>query len=162
MPEEKKTVYLTLHKNLVREGIEYEDRRTGEKRKFNQVTLPGGTIIDGRDMGGWEFSPLYVNESRFKGAEWRDVPLLADREVWLRHSILDADGNPVLDGEGRRERETVKVLPEKIKAALAEGRRAWEEERRHGQSLSERAHDARACAEAIPNDPERQSSRDSR
>ena len=64
---ERRNVYITLHRNFVREGIEYTDRRTGETRTFNQVTLPAGTVIDGRDVGGYEFSPLYVNPSRFRG-----------------------------------------------------------------------------------------------
>ena len=118
--EQKKTVYLSFHENFVREGIPYTDKTTGEQRTFNQVRIPSGTIIDGQDMGGYEFSPLYVNESKYKGAAWRDVPMLADREVWLQKSILDPEGNPVLDEAGRRQKDTVKVMPQQIKDALAE------------------------------------------
>lgn len=64
-----KNVYLTLHENFVREGIAYTDRATGERKTFNQVRLPAGTVIDGRDVGGYEFSPLFVDASRFKGPE---------------------------------------------------------------------------------------------
>ena len=32
--EERKNVYLSLHKSFVREGIEYTDRATGEARTF--------------------------------------------------------------------------------------------------------------------------------
>ena len=117
--EQKKTVYLSFHENFVREGIPYTDKTTGEQRTFNQVRIPSGTIIDGQDMGGYEFSPLYVNESKYKGAAWRDVPMLADREVWLQKSILDPEGNPVLDEAGRRQKDTVKVMPQQIKDALA-------------------------------------------
>ena len=101
---ERRNVYITLHRNFVREGIEYTDRRTGETRTFNQVTLPAGTVIDGRDVGGYEFSPLFVNPARFRDPEaWRDIPLLADREVRLSRSVLDEEGNPVLGADGRRE-----------------------------------------------------------
>ena len=41
--EERKNVYLSLHKSFVREGIEYTDRATGETRTFNSATLPKGT-----------------------------------------------------------------------------------------------------------------------
>lgn len=34
--KEKKNVYITLHKNFVREGIEYNDRATGESKAFNR------------------------------------------------------------------------------------------------------------------------------
>ena len=40
--DDKKNVYITLHKNFVHEGIEYEDRKTGETKTFNSVTLPKG------------------------------------------------------------------------------------------------------------------------
>ena len=93
---EKKNVYVSLHEAFVREGIQYTDRRTGEQRSFNVVRLPPDTVIDGRDVGGYEFSPLYVNPSRFRGEHWRDVPLLADREVRLSRSVLDAEGRPIL------------------------------------------------------------------
>lgn len=42
--EERKNVYLSLHKSFVREGIEYTDRATGETRTFNSATLPKGTV----------------------------------------------------------------------------------------------------------------------
>ena len=44
--ETPKNTYVTLHKNFVRTDIEYTDRRTGETRTFNSVTLPKGTVID--------------------------------------------------------------------------------------------------------------------
>ena len=96
--EERKHVYLSLHKSFVREGIEYTDRATGEGRTFNSATLPKGTVVDGMDVGGYEFSPMFVNESRFKGADFRDIPLLANREVWPARARR---GRP--RGQGHRE-----------------------------------------------------------
>ena len=55
---EKKNTYISLHKNFVRTDIEYTDPKTGEKKTFNSVTLPQGTVIDGKDVGGYQFSPL--------------------------------------------------------------------------------------------------------
>ena len=97
--ETPKNTYVTLHKNFVRTDIEHTDRRTGETRTFNSVTLPKGTVIDGHDVSYYQFSPLFVNESRYRGEDYRDIPLLTNREVWLRRSILDKDGKPVPDGE---------------------------------------------------------------
>lgn len=146
----RKNVYLSFHKNFVREAIPYADKRTGEQRTFNQVTIPNGTVIDGRDMGGYEFSPLYVNPSRFRGEDWRDVPLIAEREVWLQKSVLDPDGNPVLGDDGKRLKDTVKVMPQQIKDALAESRKRWAEEHgRDSRGLSERSEQARAAAKAM-------------
>ena len=104
MPERKNT-YLTLHKNFVRTDIGYTDRVTGEMRTFNSVTLPKGTVIDGVDVSYYQFSPMFVNESRYRGENYRDIPLLTDREVWLKKSVLDENGQPVLDerlGNGDR------------------------------------------------------------
>ena len=146
----RKNVYLSFHKNFVREAIPYTDKRTGEQRTFNQVTIPNGTVIDGKDMGGYEFSPLYVNPSRFRGEDWRDVPLIAEREVWLQKSVLDPDGNPVLGEDGKRLKDTVKVMPQQIKDALAESRCRWAEEHgRDSRGLSERSEQARAAAKAM-------------
>lgn len=150
--DEKRNVYLSFHKNFVRENIPYTDRQTGEQKSFNQVRIPSGTVIDGRDLGGYEFSPLFVNESRFKGSDWRDVPLLANKEVWLQKSVLDPEGNPVLDEDGRRQRDTVKVMPQALKDAITESRRSWLEE--HGsdsRGLADRGEQARASANAMAN-----------
>mgnify|MGYP007016530559 CR=1 FL=1 len=146
----KKNVYLSFHKNFVREGIPYVDKNTGQAKTFNQVTIPNGTIIDGKDMGGYEFSPLYVNASRFRGEDWRDIPLLADREVWLQKSILDPEGNPVIGENGKRLKDTVKVMPQQIKEAMAEARKAWAEEHgRDSRSLSDRAQGAKRTSRAM-------------
>lgn len=152
MPEkpERRNLYISLHEAFVREGIQYADKSTGEQRSFNVARLPPDTVIDGRDVGGYEFSPLYVNPSRFRGEHWRDIPLLADREVRLSRSVLDAEGRPVLREDGRREKETLAVSPAQIKEALTEARKRYSEERaRDGRGLSERAAGARDAAESM-------------
>lgn len=53
----KKNVYISLHKSFIHENIKYTDRKTGEEKTFNVVRLPKDTVIDGKDMGGFEFSP---------------------------------------------------------------------------------------------------------
>lgn len=159
---EKKNTYISLHKNFVRTDIEYTDPRTGEKKTFNSVTLPQGTIIDGKDVGGYQFSPLYVNESKYRGENWRDIPLLTDREVWLQKSVLDPEGNPVIGEDGRRQRDTIVVTPQQIKDAIAESRRAWlAEHSRDDRGLADRAQQARHASEAASKEaPERPLSRD--
>lgn len=147
---ERRNVYVSLHEAFVREGIRYTDRRTGEQRSFNVARLPPGTVIGGRDVGGYEFSPLYVNPSRFRGEQWRDIPLLADREVRLSRSVLDAEGKPIVGEDGRREKETLSVSPSQIKEALAEARKRYaQEHRRDDRGLSERAAGAREASESI-------------
>ncbi len=149
----RKTVYLSLHENFVRENIAYTDRATGEERTFNQVRLPAGTIVDGVDVGGYEFSPLFVNPSKYRGEHWRDIPLIADRELWLRKSVLDEEGNPVVGADGRPERDLVKVMPEQVKDALIAARRAYVERMREADGLGDRAEAARAAAGAARTAP---------
>lgn len=160
---EKKNTYITLHKNFVRENIEYADKKTGEKKTFNSVTLPSDTIIGDKDVSGYQFSPRFVNESKYRGENYRDIPLLTDREVWLQKSVMDAEGNRVTDENGRNVKDTVKVMPAQIKTALAEayerykaskdepekGEQEKAEKGRDEQSLSERAQAAKEGSAAI-------------
>ena len=142
MPEKKNT-YLTLHKNFVRTDIEYTDRETGEVRTFNSVTLPKGTVVDGVDVSYYQFSPMFVNESRYRGENYRDIPLLTDREVWLKKSVLDEDGQPVLDERGKPAKDIVRVMPAQIKEALDRNRSEYL------HSLAETARGAREGSERL-------------
>lgn len=151
--EEKKNTYITLHKNFVRTDIEYTDKNTGEQKTFNSVTLPKGTVIDGVDVSYYQFSPLFVHPSKYRGENYMDIPLLTDREVWLQKSVLDGEGNPVIDeSTGRAAKDTVKVMPAQIKDALELARKEYLAEREK-QPLSERAESARgASANLAEND----------
>lgn len=139
--EEKKNVFLTLHKNFVRENIEYADRKTGEKKTFNSVTLPKGTMIGDTDVSYYQFSPRFVNPAKFRGENYRDIPLLADREVRLTKTELDEEGSPMLDEEGHQVKDTIKVMPSQLKEAIDKGNREYR------ASLSDKAKDAREAAE---------------
>lgn len=161
--KERKNVYISLHKAFIHENIKYTDKSTGEERTFNVARLPADTVIAGTDVGGFEFSPLYVNPSKFRGDNWRDIPLLADREVQLRKSVLDAEGKPVIGEDGRREKEVVKVMPEQIKTALSEARKRYAEEHaKDERGLSERAEQAKEASDAMGKDAERPLDRESR
>ncbi len=152
MPDEKKNIYITLHKNFVRTDIEYADAKTGELRTFNSVTLPKGTVIGGIDVSYYQFSPLFVNPSKYRGESYVDVPLLTDREVWLQKSLLDADGDPVRDEASERlAKDTVKVMPAQIKEALDLARKEYLGNREQ-QPLDSRAHRARGAANALAED----------
>ena len=143
MDEPKKNVYLTLHKNFVRSDIEYTDRKTGETKTFNSVTLPKGTVIDGVDVSYYQFSPRFVNPSKYHGENYRDIPLLADKEVRLQKSVLDADGQPMVSEKGKQVKDTVKVMPSQLKESLDKGRKEY------FSSLADKAKDAKEAAQAI-------------
>ena len=148
---EKKNTYITLHKNFVRENIEYVDRKTSEMKTFNSVTLPNDTVIGDKDVSGYQFSPRFVNESKYRGENYRDIPLLTDREVWLKKSVLDEDGQPVLDERGKPAKDIVRVMPAQIKEALDRNRSEYL------QSLSEKARGAREGSERLGNGDRRAS-----
>lgn len=160
--KEKKNIYITMHKNFVREGIEYTDKKTGEVKTFNSVTLPSDTTIGDKDVSGYQFSPKFVNESKYRGENYRDIPLLTDREVWLQKSVMDAEGNRMTDEDGHAVKDTVKVMPAQIKTALSESYERYKaskeepakesqvkEESRDDQSLSDRAAAAREGSAAM-------------
>lgn len=140
---EKKKVYLSFHKSFVKENIEYTDKVTGEAKVFHQVTLPKGTVIGNVDVSGYQFSPLFVNPSRYRGADWRDIPLLEDREIWLTKGFVDGEGNPLRDETGEVQKDTVKAMPAAIKDSLVEARRAWAASKEGERPLAQRAQEAR-------------------
>lgn len=139
--EEKKNVYLTLHHKFVHENIPYIDRNTGEEKTFNSVTLPKGTVIDGVDVSYYQFSPMFVNPSKFKGENYRDMPLLADREIWLKKGLMNPDGTPVKDENGKDVKDIVKVMPSALKEAVDQGRKDYL------ASLDDKAKDAREASQ---------------
>lgn len=158
----KKNVYISLHKAFIHENIKYTDRE-GKEKTFNVVRLPSDTVIDGKDVGGYEFSPLYVNPSRFRGENWRDIPLLADRDIRLQKTVLDAEGKPVLGDDGKRQKESLTVKPEQIKTALAEARKRYADEHaKDERGLSERAEQAKEASDAMEKGDERPLDHESR
>ena len=124
----KKNVYISLHESFINENVKYTDKKTGQEKSFNIVRLPKDTIIDGKNVGGFEFSPLYVNPSKFRGEHWRDIPLLADREVQLRRDVRDIEGNPIIGDEDRPLRG-----PQALRRRAREGRARAFRARRAGQ-----------------------------
>lgn len=159
----KKNVYISLHESFIKENVKYTDKKTGQEKSFNIVRLPKDTIIDGKDVGGFEFSPLYVNPSKFRGEHWRDIPLLADREVQLRRDVRDIEGNPIIGDDGKREKEVIKVTPEQIKTALSEARKRYAEEHaKDERGLSERAEQAKEASDAMEKGEERPLDHESR
>lgn len=147
--EEKKNVYITIHKSFVREQIPYIDQKTGQERTFNKVVLPKGTVIDGQDVSYFEFSPLFVNPSKYKGENFRDIPLLTNKEVWLKKDLLDETGEPLMGPDGRQQSITVKVMPAQLKAAVDAGRAEYL------KGLGDRAKDARESSDALNRNAER-------
>lgn len=159
----KKNVYISLHESFIKENVKYTDKKTGQEKSFNIVRLPKDAIIDGKDVGGFEFSPLYVNPSKFRGEHWRDIPLLADREVQLRRDVRDIEGNPIIGDDGKREKEVIKVTPEQIKTALSEARKRYAEEHaKDERGLSERAEQAKEASDAMEKGEERPLDHESR
>ena len=142
MPDtEKKNVYLTLHHKFVHENIPYVDRNTGEEKTFNSVTLPKGTVIDGVDVSYYQFSPMFVNPSKYKGENYRDMPLLAERGVWLKKGLMNPDGTPMKDENGKDVKDIVKVMPAQLKEAVDAGRKEYL------ASLDDKAKDAREASQ---------------
>ena len=116
-PEQKqKSVWITLHEKFVDENL--VGKSDPEAKPFNVVRIPYGIEVDGQDIGGYEFHPLYVNPSKYKGEHFRDIPLLPDREIWLHKDKLD-DGRPIIDqSTGKKAKDVIKVMPQALKEAV--------------------------------------------
>ncbi len=102
-------------------------------------------------MSFFEFSPL-VRERVAQGEDYRDIPLLKGREVWLQKTVLGEDGKPVLDADGGKVRETVKVMPEQVRFALDQQRQGLPRLPGKQRSLHDRADAAAAAASAAHQD----------
>ena len=107
MTEGNEQVWINLNKAFVREGVE----RSDGSGTFNMVTMPQGVMVDGKDVGGYQFSPLYVHDSTMND-NMKGINVLADKEIWLTK------------GTGE-EKDVVKVMPSKLVEALAEHARAY-------------------------------------
>ena len=57
-------VIININQRFVKQDIPFTDPQTGEERTFHSVKVPNGTILDGRDIGGATFSPLFVDDNR--------------------------------------------------------------------------------------------------
>lgn len=127
MQQEKKAaekVYIALHEKFVSESANEE---AGTRSWC--VQMPKGTKVAGKDVGGYRMYPLFVDKSKFN-ENMMVVPLLADREVWLKKPLIDGDGQYRLDGQGKVVYDTVKVSPADLKASIAAERAEYAESRR--------------------------------
>ncbi len=117
-----KTVYIDFHKKFVKENISYTDKN-GEEKTFNKVTLPRGTMVNGQNLEYYEFNPMFVNESKYGGSQFRCIPLLADREVWLKKPLCDENGKFLVDLDGKtRYGQFVKIMPQDLKDGIMQSK----------------------------------------
>lgn len=114
----------------------YINKESGEK--FNVVVIPKGTYLDGVDISGYYFNPLYLNCPQIPGtsqsvrnAAFYEIPLLPDKEIWLKkdklekidgilQSVKDSDGKKIYNG-------MVKCYPGQLQEALEQ---SWENYRK--------------------------------
>lgn len=121
-----KNVYVTVPEKLVRE-INYNDKKTGEPRSFFSVRVPSGVSVGGVNLAGGEFTNRFANHpAKYLGEDYTDIPLLADRLVWVDVPVRDGAGNVVLDEGGKWVTETHKVQPSDLKAAFDKSRAEYQ------------------------------------
>ena len=146
--QERRRVWVSLHRSFVEEGVA-TDPDTGEERAENVCTLPRGTYAGALDVGGYQWRQLFVDPSKYRGEDWRDIPMLADREVVLTRRRRDADGNALYGDDGLPELDEIRLMPQDIKDALSASRRAWAAAHADERPLSQRAAGAREASGAI-------------
>ena len=58
--QDQKKIHISLHENYC---FRRESEVTG--RVYNQMTMPKGTMLDGRDIGGYKITPAFMGKSRY-------------------------------------------------------------------------------------------------
>lgn len=117
-----KNVYVSVAEKLVRK-INYTDKKTGEPRSFYSVRVPYGAVVDGVDLAGGEFTSRFANHpAKFLGKDYTDIPLLADRQVWVDVPIRDGAGNVITGKDGRWVTNTYRLDPADLAAAFDKSR----------------------------------------
>ena len=112
LPDLRK-VYISLHKSYC---YQMEDRFR-EGKTFNVMTMPRGTRLDGKDVGGGKINPLYMGESKFNSNEMTATYYLPqDQSMEIKLSLPD----------GTYE----KVDVEKLKDAIEEQKQAYREQQK--------------------------------
>lgn len=113
----RETVDVIVDKEAISK-IDFTNKQ-GEPDCFYKVPLPPGSVIDGKDVSSWEFSPKFVNQVKNE-PDRCSLPLLADRPVWLTKVMLDEDGHVLRDESGKPIRERMDVDPREIKRIFEE------------------------------------------
>jgi|GEM_PF-4058404 len=109
-----KMVYISTYKEFVDEA--------DESHASNVFRLAPGTIIDGRDLGGAEFSTsLIITVKVNPDLRITKVPL--DKEITLSVPVRGDDGLVVTDEAGKWVTESMKVDPKVLKDAIEHERR---------------------------------------
>lgn len=96
---------------------------------FNKVYVPSGTRlrgartlddlpIDGEvHLTDRYFNPLFVDQHKTRES-WATIPLIADREIWLKRDLKDEAGAPVTDQSGKRVKDIIKCDPRALRSAI--------------------------------------------
>lgn len=77
----KDKVYLNVHNNFAKIGLE---SKLGNGQTFNAVTIPRGSVVDGKDIGGGTIYPLdmYIYKNKFND-KLTTVQFRQDQEVQI-------------------------------------------------------------------------------
>ena len=119
LPDLKK-VYISLHKSYCRQM----DDRFREGKNFNVMTMPRGTHLNGRDIGGGRINPHYMSESKFNPNEMTATYYMAPGQS-LEIKLNMPDGT------------YEKVDVEKLKEAIDEQKQTYREQIREREQQKE-------------------------
>lgn len=138
--ENQERVYINIPAAFVKENL--TNKQTGQS--FHIATMPKNTIVDGKDVGGYQFSPMFVNKPfKFNGnqialddnnepiinetSKMRVIPMKADSEVWLQNN---------------KTKDKVIASPQTVKDALKENMKLYRaEQKEKNQEIDEQTFD---------------------
>ena len=119
MADETKKVYLTFNTRFTHTTTTTFEDAQGVLRPLIRVSIPKGTELGGRDLGGSSFLARYALPSKFNEREV-SFAFIPGQTVQLSAPVRGEDGT-ILDYE------KLPVQVEALKAAVDAQRRAWRE-----------------------------------
>ena len=144
----KGTIWINVHKDWVKENIPFTDKKTGEAKTFNRVIIPPGTVVDGKDVSFYEFSPKFVNQNKFN-ANMRSIPVREDFTYTLSRTVRDENGRFVKDENGNYKTEQMKgVKATDLQAGMEKQRKEYLNSTRSVESLDDKAKAAKEQAKS--------------
>ena len=111
--------YLTFHRAFAANSTATFTDKEGVLRPLIRVSIPSGTVLGGRDIGGASFLARYAYPSRYNANEV-SFSFLPEQAVALSIPERDEEGN--VTGY-----ESIRVSAEALKVAVDAERRAWRE-----------------------------------
>ena len=123
MADEKKATWIEIDKAYVGKPFTQTSARTGGEYQRVAIAVPGGTLVNGRDMTGAQFYTFANNVHTSKNEEWMAIIPINEDTVDLYVPVRDNDGRVVEDENGKWVRDVVEVKATALRDAVSKSKK---------------------------------------